>query len=164
LTLPITIEYLNEARRTFTGGYLLDNVRASRLASLAVDCNSSEEFESRLSALCDVLSRMHIRDEDMPPDTHEMEGSLQRVGVYLASRLSAEAIDRVRVGLGDLRAITRIRAWRQHGSESAGAFARLQAPYPPRAWGSLWDVVRARAVAALDAIREEVQSATSEAG
>lgn len=162
LTLPVSLEYFDEAFKTFAGGYLLGRVRASRLAILALNCNSPEEFDARVSALCEVLNRMRVPVTSPSSEDVTEVKTLQRLESYLGSRLPADSMGRVSLALRELRAITRIRAWRQHGSKGPTAFADLGLSYPPQDWGVLWDALRGHAVTALDAIREEVQSVTSE--
>jgi hypothetical protein len=158
LSLPVSIEYLDEAWKTFDGEHLLGGMRASRMAILALDCETPEELDSRLSALCEVLNRIQVRSRPGAPNGPKALGTLSRLEEYLASRLPPDAMGRVGAGIRDLKSITRIRAWRQHGAESKAAFADLQLAYPPYDWQALWDALRAAAVTAFDAIREEVQA------
>lgn len=61
-----------------------------------------------------------------------------------------------------LRDIVALRVWRQHpGTDEAGnaAARRLGLAFPSADWGATWDGIRERAVAALSAIREEIEQA-----
>ena len=161
LNLPVSIEYLDEAWKAFDGEHLLGGMRVSRMAILALDCETPEELDSRLSALCEVLNRIQVPTRQGAPRSPKATGTLYRLEAYLASRLPPEAMDRVGAGIRDLQSITRIRAWRQHGAESKAAFADLHLPYPPCDWEALWDALRVAAVTAFDAIREEVQATSA---
>jgi hypothetical protein len=83
---------------------------------------------------------------------------------YLDSRLPDEGAERAHRAVDDLRAITQLRAWKQHSGGNAERAARramrtIGLQLPTSDWGGAWRKVQAVCVAALNAIREEVERA-----
>lgn len=78
----------------------------------------------------------------------------------LGEILENDAATRAQEAVNVLRDVVAMRVWRQHpGTEQAGAEAarRLGVALPARTGGATWDQLRAQSVAAISAIREEVE-------
>lgn len=153
LSLPEAIDYLNAVWRSHVGSPLIKIGRAEVAAKLVLDCATVDEFESRLSALCSVLDGMAVPDA-------KKGGKLVELSDYLRAKLPGESSQRVTEAIDDLRAVVHLRVWRQHdGTErnAVKAAARLGLALPAPDWGGAWNIVQARAVAALSALREETE-------
>jgi hypothetical protein len=153
LSLPEAIDYLNAVWRLHADHTLLRIGRAEAAAKLGLDAATVDEFESRLSALCAILDGLTLPGTD----GHK----LTDLDTYLHRELSDESAGRASEAVADLRALFGLRVWRQHeGTEyrAANAMARLGITLPVYDWGAAWQQVQARAVAALSALREEVET------
>ncbi len=152
LSLPEALDYLNTVWRLHTARPLLRITRAEAAAKLALDCASADEFDSRLSALCGILDGLQLPDGD----GHK----LTDLNEYLARALPEESVGRAQGAVDDLRALFALRVWRQHpGAEQRAteAIQRLGLVLPIPDWGETWRHLQAMAVAALSALREEVE-------
>jgi hypothetical protein len=154
LSLPEAIDYLNAVWRVHHSGTPLMRVgRVEVAAKLALDCATTEEFESRLSALTSVLDGMNV------PDANE-GGKLFELKSYLSTKLLDEAAARTNDAIDDLRAMFDLRVWRQHEGTDVRAhrgMQRLGLALPPVEWGEAWAYVQSKAVIALSALREEIE-------
>ncbi len=156
LSLPEAIDYLNAVWRAHAGRPLLRIARAEAAAKLALDCATADELEARLSAFCGVLSDLQLPNS-------ESNGTLADLKRYLTQKLSSEAAMRAERAVDQLRAFFDIRAWRQHTggrAETQGrrGMERLEVELPTSDWQGAWRHLQARAVAALSALREEVDA------
>jgi len=154
LALPEAIDYLNLAWRVHTEHPLFRVPRAEGAAKLAFECQSADEFDSLLSALCGILGRA-----ELPGDGGSKLVDLEE---YLESTLGEEAADRAIEAVKDLRAFFDLRAWRQHaGADERGHYAmrRLGLQLPATSWREAWATIQARGVNALNVIREELEGA-----
>jgi hypothetical protein len=154
LSLPEAIDYLNAVWRVHhSGSPLIRLGRVEVAAKLALDCATAEEFESRLSALTNVLDGMNV------PDSIE-GGKLFELKSYLSTKLSEEAAARTNDAVDDLRAMFDLRVWRQHEGTDVrahGGMRRLGLALPPADWEEAWAHVQSKAVIALSALREEIE-------
>ncbi len=90
-----------------------------------------------------------------------VEGELFELATYLASELPEESSERASSAIEVLRGVFDLRVWRQHkgtDERAARGMRRLDLVLPPADWGVAWQHVQARAVAALSALREELDS------
>ena len=101
LTLPEAIDYLDAVWRVRFAQRLFNLPGAAKTASLSLPCATSDEFDSRLSALSDLLDRMTVR----PPDAPLAAGHDQPPPV------EAESVEHGRVHVGDV-------VWRLHRVET----------------------------------------------
>jgi hypothetical protein len=153
LALPEAIDYLNLVWTTRTGAPLLRISRAETAVKLSLPCSTADEFESRISALCTILGVVKLPDRD--------ETTLVALREHLIEKLGADESARAVEAIEDLRAVFDLRVWRQHaGTDDRGArgMARLGISLPVLDWGAEWAHVQARTVAALSALREEIET------
>lgn len=156
LSLPEAIDYLNAIWRLHAGAPLLRIGRAEAAAKLVLDCATADEFDSRLSALCGILDAIHLPGCD--------GSKLTDLDAYLMRELGEESTGRSSDAILDLRALFGVRAWRQHpGTEqrAAAGLVRLGISSPVVDWGIAWHRVQERTVAALSALREEIETLTA---
>jgi len=152
LALPEAIDYLNAVWRVRSGKPLLTIQRAEAAAKLAFDCSTADEFDSRLSALCSILGHVAI------PGVRET--ALVDLDGYLSKQLDDDAAVLASEALADLRGLFNLRAWRQHpGTEGRGldAMRRLGVRLPTDDWGTAWRTLQIRTVAALNALRDQIE-------
>jgi hypothetical protein len=105
LALPEAFDYLGVAWRIATGQRLFHVPRAVVSAKLTQPANSQEEFESRCSALGDMLKSFNFPAEG---------GSLNNMKAQLSELLGDEASGRARDGVDTLRRVFDLRAGQQH--------------------------------------------------
>jgi hypothetical protein len=130
-------------------------------AALAVECGSRTEFDSLLSALADVIDQIRPGDALLPPDVDakKVERSLDRLHEVLKYKLPAGQHARVEQAVQMLRRVRQARNAVQHSGARGGLVSALRAlgiyDASPR-WSEAWDLIRARTVAALTILREEL--------
>ncbi len=170
LSLPEQLDVLDAYwRLSFGKSYrLLDLTTATGTASLALPCGSRAEFESRLSALADIIDKFGIDDALLPPMTEEdkaekTKGSLDRLHIALQHKLPVRHHASTGKAVQSLRRVRQARNIMQHGvTTDGGLTAKLRQigihDAPPN-WESAWDTIRAQTADALSAIRNELRSA-----
>lgn len=151
LALPEAIDYLNAVWRLRYPDLLFRGARLKAAAELTYDCQTSEEFDSRLTALYGILCSTRIpgRVKDAkPPD-------LKR---YLTSSRPAVA-PRAHDAIGTMETFLRARAWRHHveATDGLAAMERLGVKLPIDDWEAAWRSITLRMVAAFNALREEIE-------
>ena len=153
LALPEAIDYLNAVWRLHASDPLLELKRAEGAAKLSLPCSTSDEFESRLSALCGILGQLKLPGRESPAALGDLRD-------YLRPLMGAEeSYGRADAAISELQAMFGLRAWRQHpGAEARGprAMKTLGIQLPADDWGDAWEHLRTRAIAALNTLREEV--------
>ena len=125
-------------------------------ARLTESCASAEEFNSLMSALADVLSRVAKPDVAEPPQG----GALEQVRDWLLPQLEPEAACRAGDAFSTLIALRRVRVSTQHADarqKAVTAFRDLGLTYPPD-WNDTWQRITVMAQGAFDVIREEIHS------
>jgi hypothetical protein len=153
LSLPEAIDYLNVVWRLHARIPLLRIGRAEAAAKLVLDCATADEFESRLSALVSILDSVSLPDGD-GKKLIDLDG-------YLKGTLAKESAGRASEAISDLRGVIGLRVWRQHAGTERRAvrgMQRLGITLPVVDWAWAWQNVQARAVAALSALREEIET------
>ena len=155
LAVPEAIDYLNAVWRARANARLFEIRRADAAAKLAMTSETREEFESRLSALCEVLG--HVIVPGVQGDS-----PLTALQTLLSRHLSDQSAPRALRAVDDLRAVFDLRAWAQHSGNRAHlraqrAMQRLRVELPTVAWNDAWERLRISTVAALNALREEVE-------
>ena len=151
---------------------LLSLTTATGTASLALPCGSRAEFESRLSALADIIDKLKVDDTLLPPMTEEdkaekIHGSLDGLQIVLQHKLSARHHASIDKAVQSLRRVRQARNIMQHGVNTDGGLtAKLRQigihDAPPN-WEGAWNTVRAQTADALGAIRNELRSALDDA-
>jgi hypothetical protein len=152
MALPEALDHLDLAWRLATGERLVRVPRAAMAAKLTQSAASAEEFESRCSALSDLLGSLNLPGP----------GTLQNMKARL-SELLGENAGRAQAAVDILRWAVALRVGQQHRGADVGAqrakVALGLASYDGQ-WDGAWDRLRAVTVQALDTIREEIGSLT----
>ncbi len=155
-SLPAAIDYLDTVWQLKFEKPLVGSPGIERSARLAFDVSSSEEADSALSALAEVLKGLCV------PGSPGVDGHpLQRITQFLAGKLPEEAIPRVTDAVAILDASRVLRAGAQHvgaQAKAVGAHAVLELPWPVADWAAAWARVQAVAAHAFNVIREELQA------
>ena len=161
LSLAAALDYLNVVwRLTHNGERLFTFASAERTTRLAFDIQTSEEFAAHLSAFADILREANKRVRSEARRKHRGR-PLGRIEADVTNRLEADATVRATEAVRMLEVIITLRDSDQHGAATAravDAFRELHVPYPPTDWNSSWRTVSGQAVAALNALREELAS------
>lgn len=157
LDLPYAIGYLDAVWKNRLGARLFMDLDPASIARLTQHCADEGDFNSLMSALADVLSRI------VPPgETKPKNGALERVRDYLVGRVEPQAADRIREAFETLVAIRHIRVAGQHSDarhRAVKGFEKIGLTFPPTDWPATWEFVGAMAKGALDVLREEVSAA-----
>jgi hypothetical protein len=124
---------------------------AERMARLANDVNTGEEFLAAASALADTLANLAVAGESGSHPCDRLEARLTRT-------LPPEALSRAVEAIDLLRAAILVRHTGQHSSVSNEvllAWRKLGIAYPPSDsnWSSAWNAIRGHLLAAIDSIR-----------
>jgi len=155
MALPDALDHLDLAWRLATGEHLVRVPRAAMAAKLTQPVSSVEEFESRCSALSDLLGSLLLPSHG---------GTLQNMKAKLGELLGDNA-GRAQAAVDTLRWAVALRVGQQHRSADVRAeqakVALGLASYDGQ-WDGAWDHLRAVVVQALDIIREEIGSLTIE--
>jgi hypothetical protein len=156
LGLPEAIDFLDAVWRLHFDDHLFQLPGARKTEELGLDSATTEEFESRVSALADLIARLKVAGA-------EKILALDRLKEFLPPHLPDNASRaRVEAAIRTLRRINHVRRGGQHQGAAdvrTSAFQALGIPFPPDDWGSAWASIQARAVEAFNAIREEIQAA-----
>lgn len=163
LSLPEALDFLDAVwRLAHRSEHLLGQVATSHAAGLALPAGNRDDFKSRVNDLTDTLDNLRVpaarsASGSSPP----REATLGRLKAYLEGEFGADeaAIARVGQAIDTLRKINDVRNALQHSRAAPKlplAFVALGLPYPPD-WPAAWDGVRAIAVDALIALRDEVR-------
>jgi hypothetical protein len=154
MALPETFDHLGLAWRIATDKHLFHVPRAAIPAKLTQPAASAEEFESRCSALCDM-----VKSFDFPAEG----GSLNNMKARLTELLGKETAGRAHAAVDTLRLIFDLRAGQQHhGADTRAERAKtaLGLSQFGSDWAAAWDHLRVTVVQALDTIREEISPLT----
>lgn len=170
LGLPEQFDVLDAYWRLRFGSrqHLIDLHTVTGAASLALGCSSRADFESRLSALADIIDRLVVDDALLPAMTEDerkaqIKGSLDKLKVALLHQLPAEHSAGIEQGVRTLRKVRQARNAIQHGTaRDGGLTARLRElgihDAPPN-WEGAWDTIRVQVSDAVSALRNELRSA-----
>lgn len=152
LGLVATLDYLNLAWRVaFKAPGPVVFPSGERTAKLCFPVQTVEEFDSRLSALWDLLKHLQVQG----PGSH----SLERLQAFLLDQLEEEAHDAIRRGIEVLQCVRLVRHAGQHteaGSPALATWGKFGLSYPPASWSEAWQVIQVRVIEALDLIRQEL--------
>jgi hypothetical protein len=155
LDLPTSLGYLDSAwRLTHERKHLLHLVSPEKVASLAYDAGSREEFFDRLSALCDTMKGFQV------PGSSTKDGhAVVRMKGHLQDILPPEAHARVEEAVEVLSNLVAIRNGGEHGDaqdKAALSWVALGVRLPVTDWAAAWMLVRQRAIVAFDVLRDEL--------
>ena len=148
MALPDALDHLDLAWRLVTREPLVHVPRVAAAAKLSQPAISAEEFESRCSALSDVLNGFNL-----PADG----GKLNNMKTKLTELLGVQA-GRARAAVDTLRNVIAIRAGQQHSAVVRAERARssLGLSTLEGDWAGQWEQIRGVTVQALNTIREEI--------
>ena len=156
LDIPTSLGYLNTAWRLFHERRPLLNLSSpERIASLAFEVATREEFYDRVSAFCDVIKSFIVPKGGAQHGGH----ALEKLGPYLESILPAESHQRAMEAIEALGHIRTIRNGGEHGDvqdKAMASFRELGIALPVADWSSAWTIIRGRVIVAFDNLREEL--------
>lgn len=140
---------------------------ATDTVGLALPATSREELEARASDLAEVLDGLRVGDELLPSDLEDdlRKGTINRLEACLKEQLPADSVAALGEPIKTLRALVGVRAAFQHANAAQRLPVVLHAlgiSYPLRDHGLAWGVMRARAVEALNTIRDTLRRSTLE--
>jgi hypothetical protein len=132
-------------------------------AGLSLGCANRAEFESRLSALADLIGRLKVDASLLAPNLapDAIKGSLDGLEQCLKFKLPAAQHPAITDAIGTIRRVSQARNAIQHGiTEGGGLTARLRTlgihDAPPN-WAGAWDSIRLQTANALTIIRNELR-------
>jgi hypothetical protein len=148
MALPDALDHLDLAWRLVTREPLVHVQRVAAAAKLSQPAVSAEEFESRCSALSDVLNGFNLAADG---------GKLNNMKTRLAELLGVHS-GRARDAVDTLRDVIAIRAGQQHSAVVRAERARssLGLSALEGDWAGQWEQIRDITVQAINIIREEV--------
>lgn len=159
-SLPNSLDYLDTVWRLRFRDPLISAPGIERSARLAFAVTSTEEFDSAISAVAEVLKGLRV------PGSPGVDGHpLHRMVPFLKGHLPPETIPRVTEAVERLDAARTIRTGVQHVGAQARAvraYSVLGLGYPVRDWAAAWNKVQGTVAHALDMIREELQASDGE--
>jgi hypothetical protein len=154
LSLPEAFDNLDLAWRLATGKRLLRVPRATLVARLTLPVVNAEDFQSRLSAVSDLISNLAVPQGDLEATSK----SLARLDAELKRRLPdgpAGALDAVKT----LRHVSGLRNSQQHQGSTA-RYDRARAALGLRRfesdWPKAWEHLATATVTALVTLRDEL--------
>lgn len=154
LDLPAALDYFNAVWQLHFDRKqpIIRLFGAERIARLAFEVGTAEEFSAQVSCIADILKNMQVSGQGKTP--------LARLRLYLQS-LPSDSFNRVDMAIDTLANIADVRnALFQHGGtehKGVGALSQLGITYPITDWQYAWVTIQHRMISALTAIREEIQ-------
>ena len=161
LSLVSALDYLDMAWRVGQGGPLFSYPSAERAAKLAFTAGTSEELDSRLTALGEILRTANVTVRGMGSKLTKptYDEPLAPLRSFLGQQVDLDAA-RVGAALTRLEAALTVRDGAQHTEAGGRAVIALTQQFglshPIRDPASAWEIITGRVVSALTAIREEV--------
>ena len=165
LSLPESFDLLDAVWRLAFGRNkrLVSPSTMTNPAALSVDCTTRPEFESRLSALADIIDKLKVDDtllpQTLPADS--VHGSLDALEQCLLHQLPTEQHRQVTSAIRVLRLVRQARNALQHSiTEGGGLTARLRDlgihDAPPN-WAGAWNSIRIQTADTLTTLRNELR-------
>lgn len=166
LDLVAALDYLDAVWRVAHQRHLFAYPSAERVAKLVFRANTTEEFDSRLSGLGEILrsanaSAKTVAGGKLAASTRA--DPLAPLEDMLVRTVDATAEVRVRKAVTDLEHALAIRDAAQHaeaGDRAVRALDALAIGHPIADVGLAWSMITARVIEALGAIREELAAAS----
>jgi len=157
LALLASLDYLDVVWRLAEpdAGHLFELRGAQRTGQLAFAALTQNEFDSRLTTLAEILRTARAPQK---ATQRRRDKPLSDLATHLVGRMPGSE-RRIRDAIDTLHLVIDVRDSSQHvgaSGKGAAALAALGIGYPPGSWPAAWDVVSARTIEALDAIREEL--------
>ena len=164
LTLIATIDYfgyvLEKTSGWPTGINLVRPHSLTAAASLGMDAQTSEEYESRISGLCTVIDQFGLPENGQG-------ASINRLRDYLRDLIGEEPYrSNMEEAVKTLRRVRAIRVAQQHDSnknknDAIKSRRELDLPDYPASWNDDWNLIRERVAGALMQIIVSIQGSTS---
>jgi hypothetical protein len=104
-------------------------VCALGLARLGQDCAGADEFDSRMSALAEVLVSLVVAPVDGLAPGQQQPGPLERLRLQLTAELPTSSHARIEGAVRTLRAAVRVRVGGQHSGAAKDAARRFETPW-----------------------------------
>ena len=161
MALPEAFDHLDLAWRLIKSNRLIDSTQVVRGASLMQAVTTAEQFESRCSAVKDILDRMNVPAPDLLPANAAGWKSLRRLQHHI-SALDRERAATVVAAVKVLQNIALLRDAQQHGGmgeRAASARTALGLSRFTGTWAQDWATVQVKAIEALRILREVLVSA-----
>lgn len=152
LGLAAALDYLSLAWKDRFDTPLLTLPDAERITRLAFEAHTEAEFDSRMSALREIVKDFHVGG---------LPGGAGRIPEFLKDKLSPGAEFRVKSAVETLQAVKHVRNGAQHAdgvSLAATEMQRLGLNYPIFDYSQAWASVTAYVIDALRVLREELQA------
>jgi hypothetical protein len=127
---------------------------------VAVPVQSRDDFKTRMSDLAGLIEGFDVPDALLESDDRP-NGSLNR----LHAALRRAGVDGTEDAIAELRTVVKVRTALQHpgaAKELHSHFETLGISYPPADWSRAWDAIRARLIAAVATIRDELRRGASD--
>lgn len=153
LGLAAALDYLSLVWKDRYGAPLLKLPNAERVTRLAFEAQSEAEFDSRMSALREILKDFEVGS---------LAGGVGRIPEFLAGQFPPDSESRIKSAVGTLQAVKHVRNGASHvhgASQAAAAMRLLGLSYPIVDYRKAWTSVTAYVIDALGILREELQSA-----
>jgi hypothetical protein len=154
--LPAAIDYLDAIWYRRFKLPLVNPPGVERSARFVLAPTSPADFDSRLSALAEVLKTLQV------PGVAGIGGApLARLVPFLEQYLPPESIERISTEVSVLNAARQVRVSSQHvggNIDLVAALRLLGVQYPITDWAAAWSQVAERVAATFSAIREEIQA------
>jgi len=151
--LPRALDHLDLVWLVRTGQRLFKRPGFARVASLAEDANSGDEFDGRCSALSDLLSMLTV------PAVDKSEGALNFLKAELQGRITDPgSLERARNAVGEFQQVVKLRRGQAHSAaaqHSLQAAARLGIRLTGD-WAESWNRVRQVTIEAVYALIDEL--------
>jgi hypothetical protein len=151
--LPRALDHLDLVWLVRTGQRLFQRPGFARIASLAEEANSGDEFDARCSALSDVLSMLTV------PRVGKTEGPLNFLKADLKGRITdLGSLERARNAVGELQQVVKLRRGQAHSGaapDSLQAATRLGIGLTGD-WAESWNRVRQVTIDAVYTLIDEL--------
>jgi hypothetical protein len=151
LALPEAIDYLNAIWHLRFHQELFGIPRCTAAVELTHDCQTSLDFDSRVTALYGIFSQIRI-----PGGTKN--GKPTSLKKFLARHPTLKGQPAATAAVEVMETFLKARAWRQHvdAVEGIAAMGQLGVKLPTEDWEGAWRTIRARMVESVNALREQV--------
>jgi hypothetical protein len=162
LGLVAAIDYIDTVwQLVHKGEHLFRLDGAERVAKLALPAQTSEEFDSRLSGLSELLRSMRAAVPTSPSRKGGRDRPLAVLETYLVQLLDPSSESRIRSNVATLERVVAVRDAGQHGPagrRAALGLGDLGIGFPVADWSAAWTAIQTATIEALGALREELRA------